>query len=61
MYNLDIGALSIALSQSKLAQSVGIKMLSIAKGQAEQQGQQLAEMIGKSLDPNIGQNLDIRA
>jgi len=58
---LDIGALSIALSQSKLAQSVGIKMLSIANGQAEQQGQQLAEMIGKSLDPNVGQTLDIRA
>ncbi|RJE90168.1 putative motility protein [Paenibacillus sp. 1011MAR3C5] len=58
---MDIGALSIALSQSRLAQSVGIKMLSIAKGQAEQQGQQLTDMIGKSLDPNLGQTLDLRA
>ncbi|REK77132.1 YjfB family protein [Paenibacillus paeoniae] len=58
---MDIGALSIALSRSKLSQSVGIKMLSIAKGQAEQQGQQLTEMISKSLDPNLGQNLDLRA
>lgn len=36
-------------------------MLSIANNQAEQQGQQLAEMIGKSLDPNLGQKLDIQA
>ena len=57
---LDIAALSTSLSQASLSQAVGMKVLNLAKGQAEQQGQSLVQMMNASLDPNLGKNLDIR-
>ncbi|GKU78548.1 YjfB family protein [Paenibacillus sp. L3-i20] len=57
---MDIAALSMLKSQSALSQAVGLKVLSMAKGQAEQQGQQLVQMINENLDPNRGQSIDLR-
>lgn len=57
---MDIGALSTAMSQSSLAQSVSIQVLNIAKDQAEIQGQNLVQMLGQSVHPNLGKTLDIR-
>ncbi len=57
---MDIGAVSTALSQSSLKQAVGIQVLAIAKNQAEIQGQMFVQMVGQSLDPNVGRNLDIK-
>ncbi|MEK3786839.1 MULTISPECIES: YjfB family protein [Paenibacillus] len=57
---MDIGALSMAMSQGSLAQAASLKMLSVSKNMAEQQGQQLAEMIQSVPHPNLGQQLDIR-
>lgn len=56
---MDIAALSMAMSQASLAQNVGIQVMNIAKNQAETQSQTMVEMLGKSVDPNLGKTLDI--
>lgn len=56
---MDIAALSISLNQSSLQQAVSIRVLDIANTQAAQQGQDLAQMLS-SVQPNLGQNLDIK-
>lgn len=43
-----------------MAQSVGIQVLSMAKDQAVQQGQDLVQMMQRSAQPNLGGNLDIK-
>ncbi|MEV3059336.1 YjfB family protein [Paenibacillus larvae] len=56
---MDIAALSMVMSQSKLSQQVGVSVLNIAKTQSEQQGQDLVKML-QSVQPHLGGNLDIR-
>ncbi|WP_410771191.1 YjfB family protein [Fontibacillus sp. BL9] len=58
---MDIAAASMAMSQVSLSQSVGIQVLSMAKSQAETQGQNLVQMLEQSsVHPNLGKNLDIK-
>ncbi|CQR57490.1 YjfB family protein [Paenibacillus sonchi] len=57
---MDIAALSVSMNQAGLKQAVGLQVLSIAKNQAEIQGQNLAQMLSQSLDPNLGKTLDIK-
>ncbi|MGN7761263.1 YjfB family protein [Paenibacillus sp. 22594] len=57
---MDIAALSVSLGQASLQQAVGLQVLSIAKDQAEIQGQNMAQMLGQSVHPNLGKTLDIR-
>jgi hypothetical protein len=57
---MDIAGLSTSMSQSSLAQAVGIKVLSLAKDQTEAQAQNLIQMLGQSVHPNLGKTLDIR-
>ncbi|MBB6637385.1 YjfB family protein [Cohnella thailandensis] len=57
---MDIAAASVSMSQASLAQAVSIKVLSLMKDQMEVQGQNLAQMMTQSLDPNLGNRLDIR-
>lgn len=58
---MDIAAASTSMSQAALSQAVGIRVLSMAKNQAEIQGQNLVQMVEKSsVHPNLGKNLDIR-
>ncbi|WP_068615540.1 YjfB family protein [Paenibacillus tuaregi] len=56
---MDIAAAATAMSQSALSQAVGIKVLNMAKNQAETQAQNMVQMIQKSMDPNLGRQLDI--
>ncbi|MGN7360424.1 YjfB family protein [Paenibacillus sp. SAF-054] len=56
---MDIAALSTSMSQAALAQQVSLSVLSMAKGQAELQGQNLIQLMEKSIDPNLGKKLDI--
>ncbi|MEW4369177.1 YjfB family protein [Paenibacillus kandeliae] len=58
---MDIASLSTALSQSSVSQAVGLKVLSLSKDMAEQQGQQMADMIKQAPHPTLGGSLDIRA
>jgi hypothetical protein len=57
---LDIAALSTSISQSALSQAVGIRVLSMAKNQAVQQGNDFIRMMELSVNPNIGSKLDIK-
>ncbi|WP_145158223.1 MULTISPECIES: YjfB family protein [Paenibacillus] len=57
---MDIPALSMAMSQSRLAQNVSIQVLKIAKDQASQDGQSLVRMLDSSAVPHLGNRLDIR-
>jgi len=59
--NMDIAALSMAMSQVSVAQSASLQVMAMSKDMAEQQGQQLTEML-KSVPaphPNLGGSLDI--
>lgn len=58
---MDIAALSTGMSQVSLAQAVSVKVASIAKDQAGEQGQALIQMMEKSLQPHLGGQLDLRA
>ncbi|MFD0959311.1 YjfB family protein [Paenibacillus chungangensis] len=57
---MDIAALSVAMNQAALSQAASLKVMHMAKGQAEQQGQNLVQMMNASLNPDVGKNLDIR-
>ncbi|SDL73517.1 YjfB family protein [Paenibacillus jilunlii] len=57
---MDVAALSVSMNQASLKQAVGLQVLSIAKNQAEIQGQNLTQMLAQSLDPNLGKTLDIK-
>lgn len=57
---MDIAALSVSMSQSNLAQAVGLRVFQMAKEQAVQQSQDLTQMLERSVQPNLGGNLDIR-
>ncbi|MBJ8194137.1 YjfB family protein, partial [Bacillus cereus] len=46
---MDIAALSTGMSQASLAQAVSVKVLSMAKDQASEQGQALVQMMEKSV------------
>ncbi len=56
---MDIAAASIALSQQSIAQAASIRVMSLAKDQAVQQGQNLVQMLS-SAQPHLGQSIDIR-
>lgn len=57
---MDITALSTSLSQTSLSQAVGIRVLSMAKDQAVQQGNDLVRMMELSVNPNVGRQLDVK-
>ncbi|HEY2491575.1 MAG TPA: YjfB family protein [Paenibacillus sp.] len=58
---MDIAALSISMKQASLSQAVGIKVLTLAKNQADIQSNNLVQMLEQSANPNLGKNLDIQA
>ncbi|MNN70855.1 hypothetical protein D3C81_1867400 [compost metagenome] len=57
---MDIAAASTTLSQSVLAQSVGIQVLNMANNQAVQQGIDLVSMVEQNIHPSLGKSLDIK-
>ncbi|MFP4974816.1 YjfB family protein [Paenibacillus sp. CN-4] len=57
---MDIAALSTSLSQMSLSQAVGLRVMNLAKDQAETQTQGLIQALQQSVHPNLGSKLDIR-
>ena len=56
---MDIGALSMIMSQSRVQQSVGIEVMKMAMNTGKENATQITEMIEKfAVDTNVGQNLD---
>ncbi|MGW8958964.1 YjfB family protein [Paenibacillus sp. NPDC055715] len=58
---MDFAALSTVMNQASLAQAVSVKVASMAKDQAGEQGQALIQMMEKSVQPHLGGQLDLRA
>ncbi len=65
---MDIAAMSVVLSQSKVQQKVGISVMKMAMGVEATKGDSIASLASEttkamesSVQPNLGANLDIRA
>lgn len=56
---MDTAAASISMSQNSQALAASFRVMSLAKDQAVQQGQDLVQMLS-SAQPNLGRNIDIR-
>ena len=57
---MDIPALSIAMSMNKVNTDWGIAMMSNAIDTIEDTGAELTKMMETSVNPNLGQSIDIR-
>ncbi|WP_315114307.1 YjfB family protein [uncultured Clostridium sp.] len=57
---MDIGGLSIAMSGSKVKQQASLALMKMAMNQGKENAKAMTEMMEKSVNPNIGQNLDVR-
>ena len=61
---MDIPALSMALSQNRILNDVGVAMLSKSLDNLQDMGEAMVSTIDAapavSLDPNLGANIDIR-
>ena len=57
---MDIGGLSTALNQGKLAQAVSLSLMKVTMNTAKEKAVQMTEMIKESVNPNIGQNIDLK-
>lgn len=59
---MDIAALSMAMSQSRVQESAGIAVMKMAMNIGKETSNQMTEMMKNVVvDPNLGQHLDIRA
>lgn len=56
---MDIAALSIAMSQSKLMTEIGTAVLSKTLDTVEVQADGMVEMLEQSVNPSVGGNIDI--
>ena len=58
---MDIGALSMVMSQSRVQESAGIAVMKMAMDTGKENATQMTEMIGNvAVDTNVGQNFDSR-
>jgi hypothetical protein len=59
---MDIAALSMAMSQSRVQESVGIAVMKLAMDTSKETATQMTEMTKYvAVDPNRGQHFDARA
>lgn len=59
--DMDIAALSTAMSQVAVTQQASIQVMNISMDQAKQQGEQFAKMLETSVAPHLGGSVDFRA
>ncbi|PRR86666.1 YjfB family protein [Clostridium luticellarii] len=59
---MDIAALSIVMNQSKVQQDAGIAVMKMAMDGNNRTAAQMTEMMSNvSIDPNLGNGIDVRA
>ena len=59
---MDIGAISMVMSQARVQQSAGIAVMKMAMNTGKENATTITDMVKNiSVDPNVGQNLDIWA
>lgn len=57
---MDIAAMSMGLSQMKLANEVGTSVLKMAMDNSEVQAEGLNRMMEQSVNPHIGSSVDMK-
>ncbi|MBO0523290.1 YjfB family protein [Clostridium sporogenes] len=50
----------MSLNQGKLSQAVSLSLMKITMNTAKENAVQMTEMIKESVNPDIGQNVDLR-
>lgn len=58
---MDVGGLSIYMNQNRMAGAVQLALAKKVMDVSESNAQQMIQMLKTSVDPNIGQNIDIIA
>lgn len=59
---MDIAALSMVMSQSRVQESAGIAVMKMAMNTGKETATQMTEMMKNvAVDPNIGQHLDTKS
>jgi hypothetical protein len=58
---MDIAALSTSMSSAGLGQAVGIRVMKMAQEAAVQQNQEMIKAMQQSVQPHLGQSIDIKA
>jgi hypothetical protein len=61
MDDMGIAALSVGLHQAQTQQQMGVSVLKMAMDSSSQGVEEVLEQLGDSLDPAVGQSLDIMA
>ena len=56
---MDIAAISMAMSQQNLMTNVNVALLSQSLDTVETMGTDMVKMMEQSVQPNLGQNIDI--
>lgn len=58
---MDITALSMVMSQSRVKESAGISVIKMAMDTGKETATQMTEMMkGITVEPNLGNHLDVR-
>lgn len=53
--------MSMSLNQSKLSDAVALSVMKITMNSANENSVRITEMMEQVVDPNVGQNLDLKA
>ena len=56
---MDIAAISMAMSQQNLMTNINVAILSQSLDTVETMGTDMVKMMEQSVQPNLGQNIDI--
>ncbi len=57
---MDVAAMSVVMRQGQLMQQVGVSVMKKAMESAEISTEALLKVLEQSVQPNLGQNIDIR-
>ncbi|WP_347451163.1 YjfB family protein [Acetoanaerobium noterae] len=57
---MDIAALSMSLSQMKVANQASISVLKLTMDTAQEQMEDMTKIMEQSVNPHIGSNLDLK-
>ena len=57
---MDIAALSMSLSQIKVANQASISVLKLTMDTAQEQMEDMTKIMEQSVNPHIGSNLDLK-
>lgn len=57
---MDIAGMSVSMNRANIMQNVNLSVMRKSLDQMQQNGDALIKMMESSVNPNVGQNIDIR-